>query len=302
MATTVATTAATPLTPPTPMETFLARGGQLHQVDPSKKEAQVLLSPDTVLYPCCLQASNRSQVLYKVLQDMREGNISCLNLPHGFETGYDPWKRYEGLTPDNWFEYLCDGAVNTDADPIHPCFKQAFGVPKRPKFGQPYVEAKQKFEKNQYAQQKQPAPPLWFPLNRDDFCIIPLTTIEQNRKMMYQFFNLDFYGPALFEKNPTRRHLFFAFDRGVDMLLNRLNQMKDGSFKQVTIVSMPYDDEASKAMKCYKDIVKTQNLPPTTTRTEVVATAYRRVYHQFQDVIRLNTTENRRLFPTALVV
>ncbi len=68
------------------LETFIAKGGQFHHLDPNRVDRFVLF-PNDIVYPSCSAGYNRSQTLFVILS-----NFSItLFAPHATRLGFDPY-------------------------------------------------------------------------------------------------------------------------------------------------------------------------------------------------------------------
>jgi hypothetical protein len=264
-------------------KTFESKGGQVYLTAAAVKTFTIL--PTDHLYPVCMQGSNRSQVLYALLENLAHEKkwdvTKTLHLPHGSETGNDPFRAYKDLTDDNWVGYLCDGPVDLDrTNELYRCFQLAFGRPKRPKIGQAQALAMQ--------------------LNLDDEAKMPLTDLAANRQLMRTLFDHHYYhGGQAF---PGRR-VFFCFGRAVSRVLERLLEVYEkDSCQGIVIVGMPFDDLASEEQKLARKRMADETassskqpipspLPPPpaaaaspvgeVTREMRISAAYRKMYEEY---------------------
>jgi len=244
-----------------------------------------ILVAKSVVYPVCLQGSNRSQVLYWLFEKLRSeiGPVE-IQLPHGAETGNDPHVAYRDLNGDNWMQYICDGPVDSapseKSDPIHLPFIDAFKCRKKPKAGQDYLK-----------QQK-------LKLNQDDYCGIPFSVLAEHRTKARMWFDLNYYGPATRETR-NRQHIFFCFERAAPIVIGRLLEQLTSDSKHstkadlshVTIVSLPFEDEAATAMKTSRALLVNRN---NVTRDQLVTETFLKMKETYRQCIAIPPKPRRR--------
>ena len=68
------------------------------------------LRPDDLAIPICHEGMNRSQLMYLALHGAKRGHVHPGNariaVPHGAESGFDPYQAYADLRGDNVFGFL----------------------------------------------------------------------------------------------------------------------------------------------------------------------------------------------------
>jgi hypothetical protein len=71
---------------------------------------KVHIRPEDFVLPACHEGMNRSQVMYLVLQGLKRGYVlpgmERIGLPHGAESGFDPYQAYENVNAENIVGYL----------------------------------------------------------------------------------------------------------------------------------------------------------------------------------------------------
>ena len=105
----------------------------------------MLIRPGDIVMPVCHEGMNRSQTLFVVLEciarllaEAYPGHAPVRVLPpHGAETGCDPHSAYQGLTEENYFEYLYSPIRGSDApgEWQHQCHLRVFRKEKAERIG-----------------------------------------------------------------------------------------------------------------------------------------------------------------------
>jgi hypothetical protein len=115
----------------------------------------------------------------------------------------------------------------------------------------------------------------------DDYATLPLTTLETDRQKAREWFTERYYGRVSQVRNC--RHVFFCFGRSLSIVVTRLLELT-GSFNNVHLVAMPFDDEASMSLKSFRT-AKKEDLPENATKESYAATAFIRMYNQYAQYI-----------------
>ena len=100
-------------------DAFRAMGGNVVFVeqpfeldeDPVDYGLSIGIRPSDVVFPICHAGQNRSQVMHRVLLAAKQAMgvddaAATVVQPHGSMTGYDPYTGYEGVTADNFFQFV----------------------------------------------------------------------------------------------------------------------------------------------------------------------------------------------------
>ena len=248
------------------------------------------ITQNDFLIPVCHQGMNRSQVMRLALNDVRRElevseNIAnsfnddyespWVSRAHGAVTGCDAYQNYEDVNEENFIGYMFDdGSIfnpdyNPDNDndpqqaPLQRSFYDTFHVKKEPRIGEEMAR-NLKLKPNQYA------------LNQAEF-----QQVSKDRTHSHNWFNKwvfdsltsikmepsdqrDASTKGALPPNDTTRRIFFAFERAVGVIIDRLLEVKRikdmeaervgylpeaKPFEDTVIVSLKYDDSMNHGLR-----------------------------------------------------
>lgn len=204
------------------------------------KNFKVHLRPDDFVIPMCHEGMNRSQVMHLVAKSLKsQVGVDNVSLPHGAESGFDPYTAFSDLSDSNYFGYI-HGRISTLADSdktndwLHKCFYQAFGVEKACRIGQTHCETSHLM------------------LNPDEFDMsIPMfAKLATERTTQRKFMDNFMYDSDILNSytRHTGRVVVIAFCRAASIFLHRLlENSKDKDLSNIVIISLPYPDTISRA-------------------------------------------------------
>ena len=209
-------------------------------------EFQVHIRPEDFLLPVCHEGVNRSQVLYLVLNALRAqlavtGNVrkrgGGVSVPHGAESGFDPYQAYENLDGDNVYGYIHGKILprGSRGDYLHENFFNVFGLDKQRRPGQLTCEEARR------------------ELNSDDTSTAPdemYARVAADRTAQREDMNALLYDPDNLKSytGDGGRVIFFTFARAGGIMLKRLLEASpDKDMTGIYIVMLPFPDTISRA-------------------------------------------------------
>ena len=192
---------------------------------------------DDFCVPMCHEGFNRAQIMYLALHGLkRRGGASParVSLPHGAESGFDPYQAYADLDADNVYGYI-HGAILPDApgDYLSRCSHDVFGVPKARRIGQEHCEA--------HSLALNPV---------DDGCSDEdYATLAAHRTAQRAAMDALLYTPDRLraEAGPGGRVLLFCFGRASGHFLSRILETSPGaSMAGLHVIVLPFPDTVSR--------------------------------------------------------
>lgn len=243
-------------------------------VESGAKPWSIGIHPTDYLIPVCHQGMNRSQVMRLVLTDVREqlgdeGGVDTewVSRAHGAVSGCDAHSAWEKgtLTEDNFITYMFDTGeifepgydpeADTDeqSGPLQRGFVGAFGVNKKPRFGEEMARGKKLNPVTEYVPPREwleigearESTHKWF----DKFMFAPITHIRQSVSALTRERLAELHvGQNMIPPAGATRRIFFAFCRAVPNLVDRLLEVEGGPLNTV-IVSLQYDDSMNSELR-----------------------------------------------------
>jgi hypothetical protein len=194
-----------------------------------------------LLIPICHEGVNRSQVMFLALHAVAKasGLNPCIGLPHGAESGFDPYQAYKELhLPDNMYGYIHGPMLlrGSEGEWLHDNFHATFKIEKQKRVGQ--YEFEQSGESF---------------LNPDETKIGSMSNLrELERHRLEQRKRMD---KLLYNPDNLRRHLkhragkviIFAFSRAAEIFMKRMLDLHPVCLRNICIVALPWGDNISRA-------------------------------------------------------
>lgn len=106
----------------------------------------VHVRPADLCVPVCHEAQNRAQIMYLVLHGLKRSHMPArVALPHGAESGFDPYQAYHNLDAGNVYGYIHGRILPLEhplsaGDYMGRNFQRVFGLPKARRVGQDHCE------------------------------------------------------------------------------------------------------------------------------------------------------------------
>jgi hypothetical protein len=198
----------------------------------------VHVRPEDFCVPMCHEGFNRAQIMYLALHGLKRRcgvTPARVSLPHGAESGFDPYQAYADLHATNVYGYI-HGAILPDApgDYLSRCFEQVFGVQKARRIGQEYAEA--------HGLALNPADD---GSSAEDYATLAAHRSAQRAAMDALLFTPD---RLRTEAGPGGRVLLFCFGRASGHFLSRvLEASPSASMAGLHVIVLPFPDTVSRA-------------------------------------------------------
>jgi hypothetical protein len=261
------------------VDNFVTRGGSVVAA-PSEASLKsgaatftFALHPEDVLLPVCHEGMNRSQIMHLVAR----AYVDRVVLPHGAESGYDPYCGRKHLNHDNMYQYV-HGIMLSRGAPgewLHDAFYQTFGVEKRRRPGQ-YHALYNRLQLN--------------PADDGLLTANEFKALETDRTMQWAYMNNTYFNPVQLRNlrtGPRGRVVFITFCRAFQIVLKRLLKATACSFENVVVVALPFGDCISRAGgKSELDDIETAT-GTRPTRMEVSAQRHAEVYAFYNSLFTL---------------
>lgn len=159
-------------------------------------------------------------------------------IPHGAESGFDPYSGFTDITGENWYKYI-HGKIfplnsSDSSNWMTTCFFQKCGVDKSRRIGQTECES------------------VGFSLNPSEIDIVTESFVKTSHERTTQRKIMDklLYDTDMLNSHTgaTGRVVIFTFCRASTIFLNRLLEVSgDKDLSNIIIVCLPYPDEISRA-------------------------------------------------------
>lgn len=189
------------------------------------------VSKDDYIVPMCHEGQNRSQIMWHMLRGM---DLSVAP-PHGVLGGFDPYKGYDGLTADNYYEYLHNhlfplNEAVSKGDFLAGAFYKAFGVEKSSRFGEEFcVENGFKLNPEE---------------DLEDIKLVEEHRKAQRKHMDETLFNADY---LLSKTGKDGRVVIVAFCIAPLIFIQRLIEVSGKrDYSKFVVICLPYTDPFTK--------------------------------------------------------
>lgn len=216
-------------------------------IDGTKAQLCIKITADDYCIPICHEGMNRSQVLYLNLVALKKilgvdpHGVGGVCLPHGAESGFDPYQAYKDLEDDSEDDSRVLGYLHgkclprgPDGDWLHDCFYEAFGCEKALRIGHDWIANEDDLNSQD---------PVTHEFN--------LPVLTKARTELRGMFDLLFYNANELRSKcgPDGRVYVFAFWRAAPIFLKRLLECNPGDvdLSFITLVALPFPDVISRA-------------------------------------------------------
>ena len=191
-----------------------------------------------VLIPVCHEGLNRSQLMFLAMHAVSSacGVSPCISLPHGADSGFDPYPLREVYDQENQYEYS-HGVIlprGTPGDWLHDSFHRTFGLDKQERVGgHEYRSSGMSF------------------LNADDRDATPTLYEELSQNRLNQRRKMDtlLFSPEVLRnrrKHAKGKVIIFAFARAAGIMMRRILEHTRENTEDICIVALPWEDNISR--------------------------------------------------------
>jgi hypothetical protein len=222
---------------------FTEKGGQYYAApiltEDSKKPVtpfKIHFTQNDVLIPICHEGVNRSQIMFLALQAVSKqaGVKPCISVPHGAESGFDPYQAYENLDAVSAYGYIHGHILprGSEGEWLHDNFYRAFGVEKQSRIGE--------------AEHAESGGAGLNPLFEN---AIHLQEIGGNRQAQRRRMDALLYNARnllAHRKSPAGKVIIFAFARAAAIIMRRMLE-QDQVLEGICIVALPWGDSIASA-------------------------------------------------------